>query len=75
MDLFIVIVTVAGMGIILELLYVHSAITRCTATLVQQRDSMAKLSKRIDRDNSLSWFQPPTKCQALERLKELRRKK
>ena len=74
MDLFIILVTVAGMGILLELLYVHSAITRCTATLVQQRDSMSKLAKRIDRDSSMAWL-VPSKCQAVERLKELHRRK
>ena len=73
MDLFIVIVTVAGMGILLELLYVHSAITRCTTTLIQQRDNMAKLAKRIDRDSSIAWI-GQTKCQALERLKSLHKK-
>lgn len=73
MDLFIVIVTVAGMGIILELLYVHSTITRNTATLAQQRDAMAKLSKRIDRDSSIAWIYSP-KCQ-VERLKELHHRK
>ncbi|MBR2075219.1 MAG: hypothetical protein IJ977_08205 [Fibrobacter sp.] len=74
MDLFIILVTAAGMGILLELLYVHSAITRCTTTLVQQRDNMAKLAKRIDRDSSIVWLQQPSKCVALERLKSLHKK-
>lgn len=75
MDLFIILVTAAGMGILLELLYVHSAITRCTTTLVQQRDNMAKLAKRIDRDSSIVWLQEkPSKCVALERLKSLHKK-
>ena len=74
MDLFIILVTAAGMGILLELLYVHSAITRCTTTLVQQRDGFSKLSKRIDRDSSIVWLQQPSKCVALERLKSLHKK-
>ena len=75
MDLFIILVTVAGMGIVLELLYVHSAITRCANTLIQQRDGFSKLSKKIDRDSSIVWLQEkPSKCVALERLKSLHKK-
>lgn len=75
MDLFIVLVTVAGLGIMFELLYVHGAVTKCNNTLTQQRDSMSKLAKRIDRDNSVFYLQQqPSKFVALERLKSLRKK-